>query len=222
MRRIVDLSMPIENHFRWLVERRVAGSHAQGDVFEATWLGWTVHGFTHMDAPRHCVPGGPSTEQIPLERTVGEAAVVDLTPIQANEAITGPRLAAAAGHVRQGDIVVMKSCWEQQRSPRTPEFWTEAPYMTREASEWLLERKPRAVAFDFPQDYTIRLLLKGERRPLVENVTHDVLLQNGVILIEYLSNTAALRGPRTFLCCLPLKIPGADGAPARVIALQDA
>jgi Putative cyclase len=122
MTRIVDLSMPIENHFRWPVERRVAGSHAQGDVFEATWLGWTVHGFTHMDAPRHCVPGGPTTETIALERTVGDAAVVDLTPIEPNEAITGPRLAAAAGHVREGDIVVMRSCWEQQRSPRTPEF----------------------------------------------------------------------------------------------------
>jgi arylformamidase len=48
-----------------------------------------------------------------------------------------------------------------------------------------------------------------------------VLLRNGVTLIEYLSNTAALAGPRTFLCCLPLKIPGADGAPARVIALED-
>ena len=38
--------------------------------------------------------------------------------------------------------------------------------MTREAAEWLLARAPRAVAFDFPQDYAIRLLLKGERRPL--------------------------------------------------------
>jgi arylformamidase len=222
MTRIIDLSMPIEDHFRWPVERRVSGSHAQGDVFEATWAGWTVHGFTHMDAPRHCVPGGPTTETIPLERTVGDAAVVDLAPIQPNEAITEVRLEAAAGHVQPGDIVEKKSCWEQQRSPRTPEFWTEAPYMTREASEWLLARQPSAVAFDFPQDYTIRLLLKGERRPLVENVTHDVLLRNGVILIEYLSNTVALAGRRTYLCCLPLKIPGSDGAPARVIALEGA
>lgn len=221
MTQIIDLSMSIEDHFRWPVERHVSGSHAQGDVFEATWAGWTVHGFTHMDAARHCVPGGPTTEQIPLERTVGDAAVVNLTPIAPKEAITGPRLAAAAGHVRHGDIVVMRSCWEQQRSPRTPAFWTDAPYMTREAAEWLLERKPRAVAFDFPQDYTIRLLLKGERRPLAENVTHDVLLKNGVTLIEYLANTAALRRPRTFLCCLPLKIPDADGAPVRVIALEE-
>ena len=220
MTRIIDLSMAIEDHFRWPVERRVNGSHAQGDVFEATWVGFTVHGFSHMDAPRHCVPGGPTTEQIPLERTIGDAAVVDLTPVQPNEAITEERLAAAAGHVRPDDIVVMRSCWEQQRSPRTPEFWTEAPYMAREASEWLLERRPRAVAFDFPQDFAIRLLLKGERRPLAENVTHDVLLRNGVILMEYLSNTAALTGQRTFLCCLPLKVTGSDGAPARIIAIE--
>jgi kynurenine formamidase len=92
--------------------------------------------------------------------------------------------------------------------------------MTREASTWLLGRKPRAVAFDFPQDFVIRLLLEGERRPLAENVTHDVLLRNGVILMEYLSNTAALTAPRTFLCCLPLKVPGSDGAPARIIAIE--
>jgi arylformamidase len=221
MPRIIDLSMPIHDHFRWPVERRVRGDHGKGDVFQATWLGWTVHGFTHMDSPRHCVPGGPTTDDVPLERTVGEAEVVDLTPIQPNEGISAGRLAAAAGHLRAGDIVVMRSCWEQQCSPRTPEFWTEAPYMTREAAEWLLARQPRAVAFDFPQDYAIRLLLKGETRPLADNVTHDVLLKNGVILIEYLANTAALQGPRTFLCCLPLKVPAADGAPARVIALED-
>ena len=116
--------------------------------------------------------------------------------------------------------MVLKSCWEQQRSPRTPEFWTDAPYMSRAAAEWLRAR-PRAVAFDFPQDYTIRLLLRGEVRPLEEHVTHDVLLRNGVILIEYLSNTAALTAPRTFLCCLPLKVLDADGAPARVVALEE-
>jgi len=221
MSRIIDLSMPIADHFRWPVERRVAGDQARGDVFQATWLGWTVHGFTHMDSPRHCVAGGPTTDDVPLETTVGEAAVVDLAPVQPDEAITPERLAAAAGHVAPGDIVVLRSCWERQRAPTTPEFWTEAPYMTRAAAEWLRARQPKAVAFDFPQDWCIRLLLKGERRPLADNVTHDVLLRSGVILIEYLSNTAALTTPRTFLCCLPLKVPASDGAPARVIALAD-
>lgn len=220
MPRIIDLSMPIEDHFRWPVERRLKSDHAKGDLFQVTWLGWTVHGFTHMDSPRHFFADGKTTDEIPLETTVGEAAVVDLTPIAPNEGIGEARLRAAAGHVAPGDIVVMRSCWEQQRSPRTRAFWTEAPYLTRDGAEWLLGREPRAVAFDFPQDYCIRLLLDGEHRPLAEHVTHDVLLRHGVILIEYLVNTAALTTPRTFLCCLPLKVPGADGAPARVIALE--
>jgi arylformamidase len=147
--------------------------------------------------------------------------VADLRLLAPNQAITAARLAERAAHVRPGDIVVIKSCWEQQRSPRSPAFWTEAPYMSRAAADWLLARRPRAVAFDFPQDYTIRLLLRGEVRPLEEHVTHDVLLRNGVIVIEYLSNTAALTGLRTFLCCLPLKVPDADGAPARVVALEE-
>jgi arylformamidase len=220
MSRIIDLSMPIEDHFRWPVERRVRGDHAKGDLFQATWIGATVHGFTHMDSPRHCVPGGPTTDDVPLEQTIGEAAIFDLAPVEPNEAITPERLAAASELLRPGDIVVMRSCWEQQLSPRSEAFWTEAPYLTREAAAWLLERKPKAVAFDFPQDYPIRLLLKGETRPIEENVTHDVLLRNGVILIEYLSNTAALVEPRSWFCCLPLKLPAADGAPARVIAIE--
>src|SRR6476620_11169455 len=86
--------------------------------------------------------------------------------------------------------------------------------------EWLLARKPTAVAFDFPQDYPIRLLLDGHIAPTPEHVTHDVLLRAGVTLIEYLVNTSALKGPRTFLCAAPLKIPGADAAPARVFAIE--
>lgn len=221
MSRIIDLTMPIEDHFRWRVERQVKGDHERGDVFQSTWLGWTVHGFTHMDSPRHCVPGGPTTDDIPLERTVGDAAVVDLADLRPNEPIAADRLAVAAAHVVAGDIVVMRSTWERTFSPRKPEFWTQAPFMTREAAEWLLQRGPRAVAFDFPQDFVIRHLLKGEGRPLAENVTHDVLLKNGVILIEYLCNTIQLTGRRTWLCALPLKVPAADGAPARVIAFED-
>ena len=81
-----------------------------------------------------------------------------------------------------------------------------------------MSRSPKAVAFDFPQDYCIRLLLKGEIRPIEEHVSHDVLLRNEVVLIEYLTNTRALTTDRIRFCCLPLKLPTSDGAPARVIA----
>ncbi|MCZ6556277.1 MAG: cyclase family protein, partial [SAR324 cluster bacterium] len=156
-----------------------------------------------------------------LERVVGGCAVVDLSALSPNEPIEQGRMAEAAAHAGRGDIVILKTCWERVHSPMTPEFWTEAPYMTRGASQWLLERGIKAIGYDFPQDFPIRLLLKGETRPFEEYVTHDILLRNGVTMIEYLCNTAALTRERTFLCALPLKIPACDGAPARVIAMED-
>ena len=94
MPRIIDLSMAIEDHFRWPVERRLKSEHARGDPFQVTWLGWPVHGFTHMDSPRHFFADGKTTSDIPLETTVGEASVVDLTPVTPHEEITVERLRA--------------------------------------------------------------------------------------------------------------------------------
>jgi kynurenine formamidase len=222
MTRIVDLTVPIENHFRWAVERKLRGDFANGDDFQITWIGWTVHGFTHIDAPRHMVPGGPTTSDLALESLVGDAAVVDLTGVAANEEITAETIARAGAHIREGDIVLLKTAWDRRASLATPEFWTTAPYMSRAACDWLLARRIRAIGYDFPQDYPIRGLLTGATAPLAEFVTHDVLLRNGVIMIEYLCNLGALPGPRTQLCALPLKIPDADGAPARVIAFEPA
>ena len=99
MPRIIDLSMAIVDHFRWPVERRLNSDHGKGDLFQVTWLGWPVHGFTHMDSPRHFFADGRTTSDVPLEATVGEAAVVDLTPLAPNEAITAGRLAGRAAHV---------------------------------------------------------------------------------------------------------------------------
>ena len=220
MTRIVDLSMAIEDHFRWPVARSQRGDLEAGDAFQITRLDWIVHGFTHIDAPRHMVAGGDTTSEVALERTVGAAAVLDLTGIAANTEITAGMIAAAAGHLEAGDIALIKTCWERVHSPRTPEFWTEAPYLSAAACHWLLKREIKALGVDFPQDYPIRGLLGGQQAPIAEFVSHHILLRNGVILIEYLTNLGELDGPRTTLFALPLKIPNADGAPARVITYE--
>jgi len=218
---IIDLSMPVDSgHFRWPVERGIKGDFANGDLFEVSWLRTSCHGFTHMDAPRHMVPGGDTLDDLDLARVVGPAAVIDLSDVRPHEEITAARLAPAAEHLRPGEIALFRTGWDTQRDWRTPAFWRDAPWLSRDAAEWLLERRPTAAAFDFPQDYTIRLLLDGEVRPIHEHVTHDVLLRNNVTLIEYLVNTLAVSGPRTILAALPVRLAGADGAPARVVAIE--
>ncbi len=220
--RIVDLTLPVTNHFRWPLERGRKGSFAAGDAFEIGWFKTGVHAFTHMDSQKHILPDGFSTDGIALERTVGDAAVIDLALIASNTPVDAVMLEKRASHVEPGDIAVFKSGWDRVHSPFTPEFWTEAPFVTRDGAEWLLARGVSTVAFDFPQDYVIRGTLAGEPpRPLAENVTHDVLLKNGVVLIEYLVNTVELRGPRTRFCALPMKLADSDGAPVRAIAFED-
>jgi arylformamidase len=221
-RRLIDLSTPVRTgHFRWPVERRFHKSHDTGQG-QATWAGWIVHGFTHMDSPRHVDPEGFTTDAITLDMTVGEAAVLDLSAVPENSPIEEARIAAAGTHLRRGDVALLKTRWDERYSIETPEFWGRAPWMTAEAAEWLYQKEIKAVAFDFPQDYCIRFFLTGETRPpLPEHVTHHRLLARGVIMFEYLCNTGALRAPRCQFIGLPVKIPDCDGAPARVIAIEE-
>ncbi len=219
--RIVDLSWPISAHFRWPVERTLVRDHARGDLFQVTRLTLTTHGFTHVDAPRHYFPDGATTSQLPLEATVGEAAVIDLRDVRPNEPIGAERLAARAGHLRAGDVALLSTGWDRWHGLDEEAFWREAPWLERDAALWLLARKIKALAVDFPQDRVIRDLLDGIVRPIEEHVTHDVLLRRGVILIEYLRNTAELDRPRVLFCCLPLALPECDGAPARAVAFLD-
>ncbi len=221
MKDLIDLTMPIEDHFRWPVERRTMAEHSKGDLFQVTWLGFGVHGFTHVDSPRHFFEDGKTTDDLTLEQTVGKAAVIDLADTLPEQPITADDLADRCDHVGRNDILVLKTCWGQRRSVTTPAFWMDAPYLSRSAAVWLLEKAPRAVAFDFPQDYCIRLLLSGEVRPIEEHVSHDILLRNEVVLIEYLTNTEALTASRVNFCCMPIKVPASDGAPARVMAWLD-
>lgn len=218
MRRIIDLSYPIEDHFRWKVERRLAASFEDGAQFQITRFGLAVHGFTHIDAPRHMLPDGYTTSDFRLESLVGEAAIVDLSGIAPGTAITAAHMDRA--DIRPGDLVFLKAAWDLRHALSSSLFWTEAPYLTRQACERLLERRPGAVGFDFPQDKPIRNLLSGETAPIEEFVSHDVLLRNGVPLIEYLRNLSAISAPRAEVCALPIALPDADGAPARVIAIE--
>lgn len=217
---IVDLSMPVGSHFRWPPEIQIKGDIGKGDDFRITRIAMTCHGFTHVDAQAHFVADAPTIETTQLSRVVGACRVLNLRDVEPNTEIDAARLAAADRGGGESEILLLSVGWDRKRDYRTPQFWTEAPWLNRDAAEWLHARRPTAVAFDFPQDYPIRLLLEGRTVPKDQHVTHDVLLKSGITLIEYLVNTSALANPRTFFSAAPILIPTADGAPARAYAID--
>jgi arylformamidase len=217
---IIDLSMPIEPHFRWPVDLAIKGDIAAGDPFRVSRINMTCHGFSHVDAQAHVIAHRPTIETTALSRVVGPCRVLDLRDVAPNQAIDAERLAAADPGGPDGEILLLASGWDQKRDYKTREFWLDAPYLTRDAALWLKARNPTALAFDFPQDFPIRLLLDNTHVPFEEHVTHDICLRAGITLIEYVVNTGALKHPRTFLCAAPLKLPNADGSPARIFAIE--
>jgi len=218
--RIIDLSMPIASHFRWPTETPVKGDIAAGDQFRVTRLHATCHGFSHVDAQAHILAHAPTIEATPLANVVGAARVLKLRDVAPGGEIGPDRLAAADPGGGEGDILLLSTGWDRHRDYNTRAFWLDAPWLNRAAAQWLADRRPTAIAFDFPQDYPIRLLLDGGVVPFDQHVTHDICLRQGITLIEYLVGTMEIVADRVFFSAAPLKIPGADGAPSRIYAIE--
>jgi len=225
MARVIDLSLPIKPHWRWPVEIERTGDFARGDLFCTSQITLSLHTGTHVDAPLHFVPGGVAIADTGLEAWMGEAAVINCSHRGAGEGITRADLDEGGQHVRAGDIVLLRTDWPRKCSYETKEFWTKAPYTTREACEWLAERRIKALGTDYPPDEVLRFWVTDPQNPLVhdrfEYTTHDVLLRRGILLIEYLTNLHLITRPRVRFFALPLRIEGADGSPVRAIAMEE-
>lgn len=219
----LDLTYPIRDNFRYPVQLARVRAHERGDVFQSTRVELSCHTMTHTDAPVHFVAGGQTLDQLPLESWSGEALIVDLSSVGEREGIVSAQLEAKGSMTRAGDIVLLMTRWDERCSIDRPDFWVRSPYLTREAAEWLRERRVSVVGYDFPPDYAIRDEFESPGKVPVrhEQVTHDVFLPSGILVIEYLCNLGQIGRDRFNLICLPLALVGTDGAPARAIAVLE-
>jgi arylformamidase len=222
MPQLIDLSYPIRPHWRWPVEVERVSAHERGDVFQSSVVRLSMHAYTHTDAPVHFLPDGAPHDETPLEQYIGPARVVDLTHRGADEGITAEDLEARGRALERGEIALLRTDWPLKRPVESKEFWIEAPFTTRGACEWLVERGVKTVGYDYPPDEPLKRRAREpgyEGRP-EENVTHFIFFPRGILVIEYLCNLHLLPTDRPFqLVGLPIKMEGTDGAPARVIAI---
>lgn len=222
MVKIIDLTLPVKPHWRWGTELERRKAHESGDLFQVSQFTISCHGYTHVDAPVHFVPGGKTLDQIPLDAWMGEAVVVDLRYIGPEEGITAEELERHGQSIRRGDFVLLNTGWDNRCDWETSEFWSRAPYLERGGAEWLVNRGIKGIGCDFPADYPIRdeILNPGRRRDRGEWAVHDVFLSRDMRVMEYVVNLSAITQERVQLFVAPLKLEGADGSPARVFVLE--
>ena len=203
----IDLSVSVHNgmvHWPGDPEFHIdrIKDHAAGDDLVLSHMDLGVHTGTHMDAPLHFVPGGETIDHMPLDATVGEARVID---IDDPESVKLAELERAG--IEEGERILLKTAnsdnvWD------TDEFQKSFVYISREAAEYLASKRIKSVGVDY-------LSVGGFYKDGLE--THRALLSAGIWVIEGL-NLTPLHAGKWELICLPLRLTGAEAAPARAIA----
>lgn len=169
------------------------------------------HTGTHMDAPLHFLEGAEGIDQVDLDKICGSCKVVDMT------------------HKGVGDIVTLQDVqstgitkrmlfrFDWFRHWQTAQFYKGFPFFSEEAARHLVDGGLRVLALDTPSPDTGDAIGKMDDSPV-----HRILLKAGVTIIEYLTNTDQLDLAKAHtIFPLPLKLKDCDGAPSRVIMLEE-
>ncbi len=169
--------------------------------FTVSEMQLSVHTGTHVDAPRHIFAGREGVETLPLDVLIGPARVVDARGVPALTASVLARL-----DIPQVPRLLFLTDNTVRGLVHAPRFHEDFVAVTADGARWLVERGVRLVGIDYlsiaPFDEAVE--------------PHRVLLAAGVVVVEGLDLTNVPPGDYELLC-LPMKVVGADGAPARVV-----
>jgi kynurenine formamidase len=171
------------------------------------------HISTHVEAPSHFVPvvhpgqTGEDISELALSKFFGMGVLIDCKNFPPKTAV-GPEVLERFG-VKEDDIVLIGRC---------SYMGMERSYMVKEGAEYLLKKKIKMVGVDdtvFPENPLIN------RPPdLNKYFTHNLMLTNGIPIIEGLANLGELKKPRFLFFGFPAKMGGLESFPIRALAVE--
>lgn len=174
-----------------------------GDIANDTTLNFSVHTGTHIDAPLHFMSQGKSVDQISLDILIGTAYVaevphhVDVVTVPVLESLEiPPQTQRLLLKTRNSDL------WEAGSRQFEPSFVA----LTAAAAQWVVDHDIFVIGIDY---LSIQRYADGPE-------THQILLSEEVVIIEGL-NLSSITAGLYDLYCLPIKLKGIEGAPARVV-----
>lgn len=226
MRRIIDLTHPIQEHWRIpQFESKIVSAYSESHKWQKTGYYLESQWGTHIDFPIHHAPDAPDSNDFPVaDWSVSTALVLDFSDIGDETGITADMLEAANAPFRQMhyNTLLIRTDRPRHVDYYTHEYWDTAPYVTEDGGQWLLDYHPKVVGFDFPQDYEIRKLRHLPPGVDTHQPVHDlVLIRGNILMIEYMTNLWEIRSPICQFIALPLNTQHTDGAQCRCIAIVD-
>ena len=173
-------------------------------------VSFVSHAGTHIDSPRHMFTRAQSVDKIPLSRLIGEAVVVDISHRKDLTNITLSDLLPYDKVIQSGNILLLiTGIYKHYGSPA---YNNNSPALAFEAAQWLVEKQIACYATD-----ATSIEVPGSQG----NPVHKILLAEGIPIIENLANLDQISATQVRFIALPLKLKDCDGAPCRVIAIQE-
>jgi len=202
----IDISVPVRNGMvHWPgdpafhIER--AEDQDKGDQANVSRMSLGVHTGTHMDAPVHYIRNAPGIDAMPIDAAIGPARVI---AIQDDQSVKRAELIPHS--IQRGERILFRTK-NSEHSWSSDQFDENFVYISRDAARYLAECGVRTVGVDY-------LSVGGYRNDGPE--THEALLGAGIWIIEGL-NLREIEPGDYDLICLPLKLDGSDGSPARAV-----
>lgn len=202
----IDISVPLHNGMvHWPGDPAYEIHHVhdrkKGDVCTVSQVNMGVHTGTHMDAPLHFIEDAASIDEMPLDATIGRARVIQIR----NRKSIG-REELMEHEIEGGERVLFKTVNSDNLWSKD-EFEENFVFIAKDGADYLAKCGVRMVGVDY-------LSVGGFKEDGPE--THHALLGAGIWVIEGLNLSGVEPGVYE-LVCLPLKLAGAEGAPARAI-----
>lgn len=206
--RIYDVSLPVMNGGLVYpgnppIAITAQQSIAQGAGANVSRIDFGSHTGTHVDAPKHFFDDGAGVDTIPLELLMGPARLLAF-----GDAVTSIGEAELAAHNLEGVTrLLLKTRNSKWLASGSTEFHTDYTYVAPDGAEYLARLGVRLVGVDY---LSVEQFRSGHHR------THRTLLAQGIVIVEGLLLHEPPAGDYHFRC-LPLRLAGLDGAPARAV-----
>lgn len=169
------------------------------------WI-MSAHTGTHVDARMHFIPGGWTIESLELSRVFGPCRVVDLTSVEGHVGRADLEAAGVAGTVR----LLLKTRSSERGLLGREGFTEDYVGISQDGAEYLVEIGVETIGIDF---------LSVEPFEDKEFNTHHTLLGADLVILEGLM-LGDVEAGEYLLACLPIKLAGSDGAPARAVLVR--
>lgn len=183
----------------------------EADGWNAKTLHLYSHAGTHMDAPFHFDVNDQTIDKFEVSRFVCDSWVIPINAAPKRK-LKLEDMGKYGDFIEKGDGVILKTGWSQ--FVHETKYREELPGIHESLASWFVEKQINLLAVEPPSIADILDL---------DEVTkiHEILLGGDIIIVEGLTNLEALKSEKVKLVALPLKIHNGDGAPARVIAMEE-